>query len=106
MRSREEIIIEGNPGRRINPIYVEDAIMVFESALQLPGSDLINVAGDEVVTVTDLVGLIEKASGGKAVVTHTEARNVGDIVGANNRMKEVLGVYPQTSLLAGLRRMM
>ena len=103
VRKGEPIVVEGNPGRRINPIYVEDAVRTFEPAFELPGSNLINVAGDEVVTITDLVGIVEQMSGARAVVSHSNAGELGDIVGSNERMKELLGVYPQTSLLDGLR---
>ena len=98
----ESIIIEGIPGVKINPIYVDDAIRVFEPALCLPTSDLFNVAGDENVTITGLVNLIEKVSGKKAIVNHTDSGPQGDLIGDNTRMKKVLGVYPRTSLLEGL----
>jgi UDP-glucose 4-epimerase len=98
----ESIIIEGIPGVKINPIYVDDAIRVFEPALGLPTSDLFNVAGDENVTITGLVNLIEKVSGKKAIVNHTDSGPQGDLIGDNTRMKKVLGVYPRTSLLEGL----
>jgi UDP-glucose 4-epimerase len=102
----ESIIIEGIPGVKINPIYVDDAIRVFEPALCLPTSDLFNVAGDENVTITDLVNLIEKVLGKKAIVSHTDSGPQGDLIGDNTRMKKVLGVYPRTSLLEGLDRLL
>lgn len=105
VQAGETITIEGNPGLRINPIYVQDAIRVFEPTLHLPGPDLFNVAGDEVVTITDLVRLMEKASGRAAVIRYTETSTNGDLVGDNTRMKKVLGVYPQTTLVEGLREM-
>lgn len=102
----ETIMVEGNPGLRINPIYVEDAIRVFEPALHLRTSELFNVAGDENVTITDLVNLMEKVSGQKAMMKHTDNDPQGDLIGDNARMKEVLGVYPKTSLLEGLSQML
>jgi nucleoside-diphosphate-sugar epimerase len=106
VKKGETIIIEGIPGVKINPIYVEDAIRVFEPALCLPTSDIFNVAGDENVTITDLVNLIEKVSGKKAIVKHTDSDPQGDLIGDNTRMKKVLGVYPRTSLLEGLGRLL
>jgi nucleoside-diphosphate-sugar epimerase len=102
----ETIIIEGNPGLRINPIYVEDAMRVFKPALHLQTSDLFNVAGDENVTITDLVKLIEKVSGKNAIIKYLSRDPQGDLIGDNTRMKEVLGVYPRTSLLEGLSNML
>jgi nucleoside-diphosphate-sugar epimerase len=72
----------------------------------LPTSDIFNVAGDENVTITDLVNLIEKVSGKKAIVKHTDSDPQGDLIGDNTRMKKVLGVYPRTSLLEGLGRLL
>lgn len=98
----EPVVIEGNPGLRINPIYVEDAVQVFEPALGLSTSTLFNVAGNEVVTLTDLIELMEEVSGKEASIEHTAANPGGDLIGDNRRMKEVLGIHPQISLLAGL----
>ncbi len=97
------ITIEGKPGLRINPIYVEDAVQVFEPALHLPTSALFNVAGEEVVTLTDLVKLIEQVSAKKASIQYTEFNPNGDLIGDNRRMKEILGIQLQTSLPKGLR---
>jgi nucleoside-diphosphate-sugar epimerase len=101
----ELITVEGNPGFRINPIYIEDAVRVFEPALNLRTSVLFNVAGDEIVTITELVKLIEKVSCKPALIQHKGPNPVGDLVGDNSRLKEVLVVYPGTPLLQGLRQM-
>ncbi len=101
----ETLTIEGNPGLRINPIYVDDAIRVFGPALDLPKSDLLNVAGEEKVTITDLVDMIEKLSGRKAIVGYTDADPQGALLGDNRRMKEVLKVHPRVPLLEGLKEM-
>jgi nucleoside-diphosphate-sugar epimerase len=101
----ETVIIEGDPGLRINPIYIEDVIRVFEPALQLQNSELFNVAGDENVTITDLVRLIEQVSGKKATVGDANKDSQGDLIGDNTRMKEILRVYPKISLFEGLKKM-
>jgi nucleoside-diphosphate-sugar epimerase len=101
----ELITIEGDPGLRINPIYIEDALSVFEPGLNLHTSALFNVAGDEMVTITELVRLIEMVSGKAALIQHKGPNPVGDLVGDNSRLKKVLGVYPGTPLRQGLRQM-
>jgi nucleoside-diphosphate-sugar epimerase len=100
----EMVTIEGNPGLRINPIYVEDAIRVFEPALDLETSELFNVAGDENVTITDLVRRIARISNREALMRHTDSGPQGDLVGDNRRMKDILGVLPEVPLHEGLRR--
>lgn len=101
----ETITIEGEPGLRMNPIYVDDAARVFDPALTLDRSELFNVAGDEVVTVRELVALLEEVTGRAAVVEHAPSSLLGDLVGDNTRMKSMLGVAPTTTLRAGLRAM-
>ena len=96
--------VQGDPGLRINPIYVDDAVRVFETALTFSGSGVFNVAGDEAVTVTELVELIGDVADVRPVVEHTDGESGGDLVGDNTRMRETLGVVPQVSLREGLGR--
>jgi nucleoside-diphosphate-sugar epimerase len=63
---------------------------------------LFNLAGDESVTITALVDLIGELSGVEPIVEHRDNDPGGDLLGDNRRMKEVLGVTPQTSLRNGL----
>jgi acetylornithine deacetylase len=42
----------------VNPLHVSDAVRVFEPALGYDGSGVFNVAGEEIVTLTDLVRLL------------------------------------------------
>lgn len=102
----EEIEIEGDPGLRINPIHVGDAVEAFPPALQLQRSDLFNVAGEETVAIGDLVREIGKAVGKEPRVRHTVDEPPGDLIGANQRMKDVLGVTPRISLAEGIRSML
>lgn len=101
----ETVVVEGARGLKVNPIYVDDAVSAFEAALRLPGSALVNVAGDEAVTISELVGLIERAAGRPATVEHSAVEPEGDLVADNSLMKELLGVYPRTGLAEGLGRM-
>ncbi|HET8752605.1 MAG TPA: NAD(P)-dependent oxidoreductase [Gaiellaceae bacterium] len=106
VRKGDQISIAGRPGQRINPIHVEDAVEVFPPALELSRSDVFNVAGEEVVSIRDLVDVIEQATGERAHVRHIDPQPAGDLVADNSRMKEVLGVRPSVSLLGGIRSML
>lgn len=99
----ERVSIEGNPGLRINPIHVDDAVRVFEPALMLDRSGLFNLAGDEVVTMTELVELIGKVAGRTPQIEYRDSSGNGNLVGDNAAMKDVLGVVPRVSLHEGLR---
>jgi nucleoside-diphosphate-sugar epimerase len=105
VRAGETVTIEGNPGLRTNPIYVGDAVRVFDVALNKPVAGVFNVAGDEAVTIRDLVGLVEEVVNKKASIQHTKDHGQGDLVGDNSRMKELLNVLPETPLREGLRKM-
>ena len=105
VRAGATITVEGPLGLRINPIYVGDAVRVFEPALALESSELFNVAGDESVHLSELVELMGQVTGASASIEHTASSPHGDLVGDNRRMKEVLGVTPATSLADGLRSM-
>ena len=98
----EPITVDGNPGLRLNPIFVEDAISVFEPALSLETSDVFNVAGDEVVTLTDLVRRCADVLGIPAEIRYDTTRRRGDMIAATEKMKQVLGVTPTTDLQTGL----
>jgi len=105
VRAGETITVEGPSGLRINPIYVGDAVQVFEPALALESSQVFNVAGDQSVHLAELVELMGQVTGTAARIEHTASSPDGDLVADNQRMKEVLGVTPQTSLADGLRSM-
>ncbi len=98
----EPVTVEGTPGLRINPVYVDDAIRVFEPALALGSSDVFNVAGDEVVAIDDLVRTIGRVAGRDPILEHTSGSRGGNLVGDNSRMKTVLGVDPRVTLEEGL----
>ena len=100
----EPIEIEGHPGLRINPIYVEDAVRAFAPALTLDESGVFNVAGDDVVTVSEIVELIAEAVSRPAQVRHRPRGDDGDLVADVTRMRRVLGVAPAIGLAEGLGR--
>ena len=105
VRSGEELTVQGESGLRIDPIHVADAVRVFEPALELGEHGVFNVAGDETVSIRELIALIEQEVGRKAVVTSTDGAPT-DLFAANQKMKDVLGVTPRISLAEGIRSML
>jgi UDP-glucose 4-epimerase len=106
VRKGDQISIAGRPGQRINPIHVGDAVEIFPRALELERSDVFNIAGDEIVSIRELVAVIEQATGEAAHVRHIDPEHEGDLIGDNSRMKELLGVRPEMSLLDGMHSML
>lgn len=101
--AREEITIEGDPGMRMNPIFVDDAAAAVEAALGLEDSATINVAGGETVSITELAEGLGEALGTEVRLRHVKADDPGcDLIADITRMRRTLAVEPQTRLADGL----
>jgi UDP-glucose 4-epimerase len=100
----EVVEVNGNPGIRVSPIYVDDAARAFAAALEVDGDLICNVAGREAVTLTELVELIGEVAGVSPRLRNVDAVRAGDLVADTRRMREVLGVAPRVSLGEGIRR--
>jgi len=100
--ANEEIVIDGDPGMAMNPIYVDDAAAAVESALGLAEQATINVAGDEVVRVRELVELLAAELGREARI-RPGGPAPGDLIAATTLMQELLAVSPQWGLDRGLK---
>jgi nucleoside-diphosphate-sugar epimerase len=98
----EEIVIAGDPGMAMNPIHVEDAAAAVEAALGLSEQATINVAGDEVLRVRELVERLAGAMGREARISASEDAP-GDLVADTSLMRSLLGVRPEIDLDRGLR---
>ena len=100
----EEIAIAGDPGMRINPIHVEDAVRAIESLLVGSVSGVVNLAGSDTLAVGELVALLGEALGVEPAVRHEAADRSGDLVGATERLREELGVAPHVRIKQGIGR--
>jgi len=100
----EEITIEGDPGIGLNPTYVDDAVRAFAAAAGHNASGVFNVAGDEALTLRELVERIAEVAGVPAITRHAGTTEVSALLGDNRLMRDVLGAAPATSLDDGLRR--
>ena len=100
----DEVRVEGDPGLRINPIYVSDVVRVFEPALALQRPGVFNIAGDEPVTITRLVELIGETAGKTPRIAHARSATEGDLLGDTTQMRAVLGVAPEVALRDGIVR--
>jgi nucleoside-diphosphate-sugar epimerase len=98
----EEIAVEGDPGMAINPIYIDDAAAAVEGALGLSEQVTVNVAGDEVVRVRELVERLAVAMG-REVRIGPGGDSPGDLVADTSRMRSLLGIRPEVTLDDGLK---
>ena len=99
----ETVTIDGDPGLRVNPIHVSDAARAIVAAIaaDAPGA-VVNVAGAETVTLTQLVTALGTAAGVKPRIVHAGEGPPADLLGDNARMRERLGVTPRVTLRDGL----
>jgi UDP-glucose 4-epimerase len=101
--ARDEPVFRNRGGRpRINPLFISDAQRAMESCLRLKRSMVINLAGDETVSVEILAKRIGSVLGKKPRFEES-GENPANLLGDNSRMKDVLGVSPKVSLREGLR---
>lgn len=98
----DEIMIEGDPGLRINPIFVADAARAVEAAAWLDEPATVNVAGGEIVSTGELALRLGRALGREPSLRFSgEAQSEG-LIADIGVLREKLGVQPATSLDDGL----
>ena len=100
--SGNEILVDGLPGMRINPLHARDAAVMIEAALALEESVVLNIAGDEVVTIEELAKRLAAALGREATLRSSGADSAGDLIGDAARARRLLGVRPEIRLDEGL----
>jgi nucleoside-diphosphate-sugar epimerase len=100
---RTVTLVEG--GRpRMNPIYVEDAVEAILAALAVDGHLIVNVAGDEVVTIREIAEAAGRALGAEPVFENAGGAAAGDVVADTRAFRAWLGDRPFVSLSDGVAR--
>ena len=67
VKNEQPIHLQGQDGLRMNPIYVNDAVIAFANALQLSDCHVINVAGPDTLTLREIGEIIGQATRRKPV---------------------------------------
>ncbi len=99
----EPIDLFGPDGLIVNPIYVSDVVRALSGALSLEGSQLLNVAGSEVLTLREVGEAIGGALGRAPLFDEKPPREPTRLVGKIDRLTELLG-SPQVTFQEGIRR--
>lgn len=68
VKEGKTITLQGENGIKINPIHVSDAALSIKNALNLEGSHKINVAGKEILSLKEIVTMIEQMFGKEAKI--------------------------------------
>jgi nucleoside-diphosphate-sugar epimerase len=96
---------DGNQSRGFT--YVDDIARGTIAALKPLGYEIINLGGHEVITINELVTLIEEAVGKKANVVH-DPPNPADMLTNQadvSKARELLDWSPQVNMREGTRRL-
>jgi UDP-glucose 4-epimerase len=99
----EPISLHADDKPRLNPIFVDDAVDAVLAAVEGRSPNVLNLAGPDVVSIRELATAMGAIVGRAPVFDELDDPLGGDLVGATNRIGDVLG-RPLTSLEEGLRK--
>ncbi len=100
----KEIILYGEDGIKINPIYVLDAVAAISNMMNFDGILTINVAGEEIVSIKELCLLIGKLIGKEPVFKVVNEKQK-DIVGDITLLKKLI-YQPQINMETGIKNVL
>lgn len=101
----DPVTLYSQTGIRLNPVHAEDMVEVVIRTLQLKGREVLNVAGPDVVPLTELAHLIGAALQREPRFEHKAEPHTDDLVADIKKLKMVLAYEPRISLREGVRRM-
>ncbi len=105
-RIREGAPVTLNSGGRprMNPLYVDDVVRTVLAVLELDEQCVLNVAGDEPVTVRELAEAIGRIVGREPVFENGAGDVPGDLVADTAKLHKLLGRASLVPLEDGLRQ--
>ena len=103
IKNNEPIIIYNHENPKTNPIYITDVVDIINRSISLDGNNVLNVAGDEIVSIKDMAELIGGYINIKPIFKYEHSDIISDLVGDNTAMKTTLGIKPKVTLDQGLR---
>lgn len=101
--NEKEIILSGKNGIQLNPIYVTDAVKAISRILTLKGEYIINIAGNEILSLKDLCHLIGKKVNHQPIFKYSDNKQ-NDLVADISMMKKRL-LTPVIDLTEGISTM-
>lgn len=104
VRNGKPVTLNEGGRPRLTPTYVDDVVDAMIASLGVEGGVVANVAGDETVSIRELAELIGRAVDREPIFEEGDAKVGGDVVGANERMRAVLGLERLVPLEEGLAR--
>lgn len=99
----EKILLGGEDGIKINPIYILDAARIIAKTIDLNGEYIFNIAGDEIVSIRQLSETIGEVVGKKPIFYQSNT-NSNDLIGDISNMVEKLD-RPTINIFHGINKM-
>jgi UDP-glucose 4-epimerase len=103
IQEQKPIRLQNGDHPYLSPMHIDDVMIAFERAVDSSWSGVVNIAGDEVVSLRELAEQIGAGLGLEPSFASND-EDATDLCGANALMKEVFGVWPMVGLSDGLRR--
>jgi nucleoside-diphosphate-sugar epimerase len=107
VRSGAPVTLKEGRGPRFNPLYVEHVVDVIDQSLVSSGHHLLNVGGDEVLSVRDMAEIIGGVLGRAPQFEPVPGEIGGDVVGDVTRLRQTFRLPARlTTFQEGIRRML
>ncbi len=104
MRTGQPITLAEGVGLYLTPVYVGDVVAIIEMLIETPSkatARLLNVCGDKVIRLCEIVSTIEFVIGTQARTQFTDEKTQY-FTGSNAALKELLGPLSLTDIETGL----
>lgn len=102
VRTGKPIFLQGKDGLRVNPVYVEDAVIALSNALRLTGHHIINVAGPDILSLRQVGNIIGDVIGKQPDFKMKEGMPA-DYVGNTDQSLKILD-HPMTFFVDGINK--
>ena len=104
IKNNKKITIDGKNGIKLNPIYATDAAKALANILNVKNILTINIAGDQTLTLRELLFMIGHQLGKKPVINNNKYFKNG-LVADNKIMRKKL-IIPKVDLKTGINKML
>lgn len=89
----------------LTPTYIDDVLMIFEKLLETPYSGILNVGGEESVSLRELTEILGRALDASPRFNQS-GREKGNLVADNSLAKKILGMEFKVGLTEGIARIL
>ncbi len=106
VRQGDEITLARGIGLKVNPLYIDDCARILAALSEAPqptSYEVVNIGGDQVVTLAEVVETIESLLGRKARIRTTDEQPIS-LIGNVMKLARLVPVGPLVPLKQGLIR--